>query len=411
MNKRCRKGEEDERNEIINNNNTKKTKLLSNTATEARAAAWSELSLDILGEIKKRLYLLDHVRFSSVCKSWLAAQHAKRACDVLPWLLLLDTNRRKVSYYMYQPLAFHSNPVFSHDFYISRILDVSFLRFPYYITYHHGWLLIFAQNNTYSYFLVFSLATNKVIQLPPLNCGDHKLFAAVSTNPSSPDCVFLAFRILDHNKWHISTFRHGDEHWTSTVFMGWFDIPDLPRVKDAVFIRGVFYFLFSNGRIGSYEDAAVDLKVRYYSHNMSNLQDINRKFHKLFVLDQELVVTYYDENPHKLCIRRFDWSEKNWFPLKSLGDRSVFLSKHSVVVDAINSYGVSANKIYILSDKNCSVYSLENGELLNCTSSSGLRNWLGVKYYPELSIRESVVVDKICVWVEPPKLLVDSQAN
>lgn len=310
---------------------------------------------------------------------------------------------------MYEPSASHPDPVISHDFYISQFFNVSPLKFHYYCTYHHGCLLIYTQDKecTYSYFLLFSLATNKVIQLPRLNCGAFrrfKLFTAVSTSPTSPDCVFLAFRIVDYNKWHISTFRQGDKHWTSTVStFGRLDTPALPWVKDVVFIHGVFYFLFSNGRLGSFEVATKDLKVHYYSNNTSNLQDINGEFRKLFVLEEELVVTYYDEYSCKLCIRRFDWSQKNWFPLNNLGERSVFLSKHSVVVDAINCYGVSPNKIYIHNDKNCSVYSLENGQLFKCTSS-GLRNWRGINYHPELSIRE-IAVNKISIWVEPPKLL------
>lgn len=77
MKKRCRKGEEDDTND--NNNINKKIALPSSSPAEAAAVTWSELPLDALGEIKKKLFWGDHVRFSGVCKSWLAAQHAKRA--------------------------------------------------------------------------------------------------------------------------------------------------------------------------------------------------------------------------------------------------------------------------------------------------------------------------------------------
>ncbi|KAL8144617.1 hypothetical protein AgCh_002980 [Apium graveolens] len=116
MKKRCREAEEHERNDNNNNNNTNNTKkktTLSISPAEA-AATWSELPLDALGEIKKKLFWRDHVRFSSVCKTWLSAQHAERASDVLPWLLLLDReNLSRVSYYMYEPSASHPDPVIS----------------------------------------------------------------------------------------------------------------------------------------------------------------------------------------------------------------------------------------------------------------------------------------------------------
>ncbi|XP_074345216.1 F-box/kelch-repeat protein At1g57790-like [Apium graveolens] len=300
MKKRCREAEEHERNDNNNNNNnnTKKKTTLSISPAEA-AATWSELPLDALGEIKKKLFWGDHVRFSSVCKTWLSAQLAKRASDVLPWLLLLDReNLSRVSYYMYEPSASHPDPVISQ----------------------------------------------------------------VSTNPTSPDCVFLALHITNAPYvWSISTFRHGDTRWTTTLpFGGWYNIPDVPCVEDVVFIRGVFYFLFLGGRLGSYDIATMQLKLEF-----PNLQDIN-KFDKFFLLDEELIVTYFDEEA-SYCIRRLDWSDKVWVPVESLKDRSLFLSKHSVFVDIINCYGD------------------------------------GINYDPESFKGETAAGNKkISIWVEPP---------
>lgn len=147
MNKSCKKAEEDEGNNIN---------------SSRPAATWSELPLDLLGEIKKKLYWGDHVRFSGVCKTWLEAQHAKRAGDALPWLLLLDhDNLCRVSYYIYEPFG---------DLYVSQVFDASLVRIPYHIRYHHGCLLISTDDRecSYSYFLLFSLATRKVTKLPRL---------------------------------------------------------------------------------------------------------------------------------------------------------------------------------------------------------------------------------------------------
>ncbi|KAK1353499.1 hypothetical protein POM88_051864 [Heracleum sosnowskyi] len=403
MKKRCRKGEADERND------TKKKIILLSSSPAETTATWSELPFDALGEIKKKLFWRDHVRFNGVCKNWLAAQHAKRAGDVLPWFLLLDLQNdlRRVSYSMYEPSASNPDPVISYHLYISQFFDISLVRIPYRITYLHGCLLISTYDREYSssYFLLFSLATQNIIELPRIN--HHvvsptrrisELFTAVSTNPTSPDCVFLALHITtDPCEWIISTFRHGDTYWTTTVPLGGFyNIPEVPCVEDILFIRGAFYFLFLGGRLVSYDIATMALQNYYTS-----LQDIH-KFDKFFVLDDELVVTYIDREASN-CIRRFDWSQKDWFPLESLKDRSLFLSKHSVFVDTTNCYGVSSNKIYIHKERNCYVYSLENGKVCNCTS--GLTNWDGMDYNPESSIRGLAENNKISLWVEPPNLL------
>lgn len=100
------------------------------------------------------------------------------------------------------------------------------------------------------------------------------------------------------------------------------------------------------------------------------------------------MVLYYDAKAHKYCVRMFDWQQNDWVPLQSLGNQSLFLSRRSVYVDAVNYYGVSANKIYVRRDRNCYVYSLKNGRLLKCTLS-GLRNWDGLDY----DMKNSVWVD------------------
>lgn len=347
MEKSCRKGEEDERNDDnnndYNNNTKKKTALSSNNPAEA-AVTWSELPLDTLGEIKKRLFWVDHVRFSSVCKSWMAAQHKKRAGDIFPWLVLFDHDDGcRLSYYMLEPSGSGVELNFSHDLVLSQTSAASLFQISYHITCHSRWLLISTDDKQclYSYFSLFSLATHKVIQLPRLNWlvarTSLRFLTAVSTNPTDPDCVFLALHISKDNCWRISTFKHGHTQWTTRVYPQ----NEVRDVKDVVFIQGVFYFLFSGGRLGSYEVANMKLNVDYYSNTNNTLQHI-RKFFKLFVLDEELVVVYYPyrTDPQELFTRRFDWSQKDWCPIFSLGERSVFLSKHSAFVDATNSYGV-----------------------------------------------------------------------
>lgn len=382
--KRCR-GEEEKKN--IDNNNKSSSKKKSKLG--------SDLNLDVLGEIKKRLFWAAHIRFGAVCKTWMAAQHEKRAADVLPWLMVLyRTNISKLSCYLYEPSAPHLSPMFSHVIHLDHFFDISRIQNSMSIIYLYGCVFVsmYDTYSTCSYSLVFSLATKKATALPQFNLPVvstmrfFKLLKAVSTNPTCPDCVFLALYIANDHERAIGIFRHGDTQWTTTQSSGgWFGFP---CVDDVVFIRGVFYFLFKGGQLGSYDIATGELKFDHSQQCTTQLRNI----HKFFGLDGELMVKYYDAKARKICIRSYDWSHKVWVPLKSLGNRSLFFSRHSVYVDEINYYGVSSNMIYDRKDRTCYVYSLQNGELFECTSS-GLRNWDALDFEIE------------SVWVEPPDLL------
>ncbi|KAL8095603.1 hypothetical protein AgCh_036863 [Apium graveolens] len=99
--KRCTKKDKEEKK------NTSKSIKMKQCSKKLKS--WADLDLDLLGEIKKKLYWGDDVRFGGVCKTWQAAEHEKRAGDVLPWLLFLSRNPdvNKVSYDLYQPNNLH----------------------------------------------------------------------------------------------------------------------------------------------------------------------------------------------------------------------------------------------------------------------------------------------------------------
>lgn len=155
------------------------------------------------------------------------------------------------------------------------------------------------------------------------------MFRAVSTNPTSPDCVF-SFDISNYHKWSIGIYHHGDTEWSTTEFEGG-SSGVIPFVDDVVFIRGVFYFLCTDERLGSYDISSEELKLDSFSATIDY-----RAINKFFGLDGELMLAYYDVKARKFFISSYDWSQKAWVPLKSLGDRSLFFSSHSVYVDVIS---------------------------------------------------------------------------
>lgn len=77
---------------------------------------------------------------------------------------------------------------------------------------------------------------------------------------------------------------------------------------DVVFIRGVFYFLFEGGRLGSHDIATGKLKFDHSQQCTTQPKNI----HIFFGLDGEIMVKYYDAKAHKICIRSYDWSNKVW---------------------------------------------------------------------------------------------------
>ncbi|KAK1380172.1 hypothetical protein POM88_026916 [Heracleum sosnowskyi] len=304
-------------------------------------------------------------------------------------------NIREISFNLYQPSAPRVQPpIVSGIIALDQIFDISCMQYHMNVIYRDGCLCIsmFNKETTCSYFMLYTLATNKIIKLPQFNHPrvpeefDFDMLRAVSTKPTSPDCVFLVLYISNYHKWSIGIYRRGDTDWSITEFEGDSD-GIIPFLDDGVFIGGVFYFLCTDERLGSYDISSEELKQDSFAATIDY-----RDIHKFFGLDEELILAYCDVKARKFFITSYDWSQKVWVPLKSLGDQYLFFSSHSVYVDAINYYGVSANKIYIRKHRICYVYSLDNGELLECTS--GLRNWDGLDYNSECS-----------VWVEPPHLL------
>lgn len=372
--------------------------------------SWADLDLDLLGEIRKRVYWKDHARFGGVCKNWLAAEHEIRAGDVLPWVVLLDQadDMNMLSYDLYQPLNL-DQPILSRGIPLSQFFDLSRIEnYSKSVTYLDGCLFFSLRGNdfTSTHFLLVSIPTDFATALPqfihPPAYRGILILKAVSTYPFDPDCVFLAVYADDHH-WTIGIFRHGDTEWTNTDFH--FVEPFArPFVDNIVFLGGIFYFLCHGHKLASYDIASGELKVHSFLTKLyyGGIQ-------KFFQLDGELMLFFYDINVRRCFLTRYDWSKKRWVPMKSLADCSLFLSEHSVYLDATHMqyqdspnkiyhqkhyYQESRNKIYYQKHGTCLVYSFENGGELLASKSSGLRFWDGLHYLSPFSL-----------WVEPPYLL------
>lgn len=104
------------------------------------------------------------------------------------------------------------------------------LNFEYLKLYKHsrffaskgGWLLSgkYVKGHDEIALFLSSLFTNNVIMLPPLsNITPYYSYATFSsTNPTSPDCIFVVAHYCVEDILSISTYRNGDNKWKTKIF-------------------------------------------------------------------------------------------------------------------------------------------------------------------------------------------------
>lgn len=252
---------------------------------------------------------------------------------------------------------------------------------------------------------MYSTLTKNIITLPTFfHSKEHhfsKFVQAFSTDPSSPDCVFLVLHYdIDVDPIiTVSTCRQGDKAWTSREFERG-DINYMCFGTTPVYLRGSFYFVSSVGEVASYNDALKEWKAE---RNLFNGITHCNAVYEEFELNGELgLIYFYDDeylksnDSEKLgYIRIFDRSDKIWVGTGSLGDQALYVSSNTFLVSAAGeearNNGVLPNKVYCPEKSGCiSVYTLENGYLTKFSTCS------------RSTSRESVInFRKLSFWVEP----------
>lgn len=370
---------------------------------ETATGRWSELPTDLLKEIAGRLYFSDYFRFHAVCKNWLATK-TKNAAYSLPWLVKIpfSTNNNIVKCQPYEPFSRNPEPTLVHEISLHQFLmddktcDSIDIRFKY------GWLLFSISNKDYSGFTLFSILTRNQFTLPTLHQSKGRRLALVysfSSEPKSPECVFLVVQLTCTNENTVSTLGHGDKDWTTITldrryyrFLG----------NDAVCIRGIFYFVTYGGQVASYDIAhGVWRDERELDDTLVNHDDLFRK-QEVFQLEGDLVrICFgkdYSNRKNQLCfIRKFDMSDKVWIPLKNLRcDRALFVSRNSFCISTFGEEakknGVLANNIYGLTCEGRTLHSLDNGKLINIANGLETSKWVTEEDYGKLSF-----------WFKPPR--------
>jgi len=188
---------------------------------------WSRVPYDLLSNIANRLELIDFTSFHHVCKNWCYATEplleAKfSGCD--PWFLLYGEKGPRCS------VLSNIDKVYTVEI---PELDGSTCLASY-----EGWLLVFCDDSLF-FFCPFSRAK---IQLP--NCPltkSHDYIAAISSVPTSQDCIVVVLDRVNHLKFELHTLCRGDDTWVKYQF--YFNEYNLfPLKRCAMFIEGEFIY-------------------------------------------------------------------------------------------------------------------------------------------------------------------------
>ncbi|KAK1367871.1 hypothetical protein POM88_033963 [Heracleum sosnowskyi] len=359
---------------------------------------WSELDENLLGEIMSRLSPTDQARFHAVCKRW----HSIRpitAYKSLPWFVSLEAHSliwsHSLKYRLYEPYSSAKSRISTYKFSLSKLgIPYSVLKM-YHGTVRHGWLFISVGHINwscacYTYCFVFSFLTREYILLPKV---DHHLimlsssfYQTFSTNPNSPDCVFLISNIGEEREFLVMTCRQGDKEWTIRKFENFV----LGSCR-AEYINGNFFFASSSGRLASYNIMNGKFKIETLDRDDDFCQRFNSQMEfRMFELNGDPTILYLCSGHDRLrgdnnsvpaipCIKKFDWHTKAWVHLRSLGDQTLFVgpgmySMVKVGIEQTRNMGVLSNAIYYYFDRGCIIYSFENGVLVQLKYNVASKN-------------------------------------
>ncbi|XP_017219757.1 uncharacterized protein LOC108196823 [Daucus carota subsp. sativus] len=392
------------------------------------ANLWSQLDFNLLEEIRGRLTSpTDQARFRVVCTAWRAAARSSKTTKSIPWKVKLDRSLASVG----NKLEFRIYDPSSLSAFVHNILwaDLGIPTPPSYknvgASRKNNWFFICISKPrlffwTRRYFFLYAPYTKKIITLPKLDYQSRFRFRRTfSTDPDSPNCVFFLSETFDADKIVVITYCKSDTKWKAREF---------DRVQEFVpcdcipiFFKGIFYLISPFGQVASYN--IVDDKFKFESLFIDEVfaQNYNSfRIYQVFELNGELMLIYFGSKKKnndtllgKQCIKMYDWSNKIWIPVRTLGKNAIFVGDQILSVAIVNTeetgYGrVLPNKIYRFCDLGCIIYSLEDGNLVEYRPSHSnlLEDDCGdLPEYNDNSGITSSDATKAFYWLEPPTVL------
>lgn len=295
--------------------------------TECRE--WSDLPINVLDIIARRLDALDQIYLRAVCKNWGQTRRFPVG-KTLPWLMghswAFDENVYSVCSF-YRPSLKPSHVPHSkferEEFKVLHGASICASKF--------GWLLL--QKSSSSFF--YNPYTKSIIKLPDLELSFNR--TTFSSVPTSPECFCFAIQSSkSDNNIYLSICHPGDREWSTLILDGF-----RKAVEDVVYSNGTFYCVFTRGALGAFR-----VSDRHWSL-LTNRKPLSR------VLFQSRRAHMVDSNaelwlvcPKGFEVFRFDWSVMTWVKENALGRQALFLGCTSLSVLAEGETSGFAERIY-----------------------------------------------------------------
>ncbi|XP_038974498.1 putative F-box protein At2g33200 [Phoenix dactylifera] len=346
-------------------------------AVEENSSRWSDLSVDVLELILRRLGPVDHLRFGETCRSWRSARSLHRTrldlpTPQLPWLLSGPTSFLSKGY----RLKFFS-PSDGRRYTIS--IPKRTPRQYWVPGSCANWLITDAGRDI---FLVNPF-TGVELRLPRIIAErepNQDFAIAVSSHPGAPyGAVVLA------NLWTVSLIckRPGDRHWL------WFHLTGEDRRVCQVAAVGRKFYGITHGRRLVDIDPDRSPQVVVMNQVGSILGNPQGRTHVFLVeSDGDLLAVVMScpnlrRSTPSFSFLRWDVETSFWEAIESIGDRLLFLGLSSSISVAAREHGVAGGRIYTIGPHSTGIYDLRTreGEVLCCCRSSSWRTWVAPRLF------------------------------
>ncbi|XP_043710606.1 F-box protein At3g56470-like [Telopea speciosissima] len=209
--------------------------------SQEEGSSIAELHADLLETIACRLSIVDLLRFRCTCKAWRSASFNVSA--------VIDSKTYQTPWFFQFCLEGEfmlSDPSEQDDCYD---IDIPELEDVTCIASNGGWLLLYRDDGLVFFFCPFSRARVDLPLLPLplprllLHSELPKLVAAISSSPTSQDCIVCVINHRNSNTLVLNLIRRGATEWTTHEYHD--GLEHLRTITCASYYHGVFYFMDS----------------------------------------------------------------------------------------------------------------------------------------------------------------------
>ena len=204
--------------------------------------------------------------------------------------------------------------------------------------------------HVYQHYVYHPLAKD-IISLPRLDLQQHnhhlESMATFSSNPTSPDCVFVAPTVSDWGPYFfISTYSLGDKKWKTHNAH---PHPYFFTLHAMAYMKGSVYCYNMNKGLSSFHIATQEWKLLSNESPSNNYWDFFEMKFYFVAYSGHLHLEYLgrsrvDKVP--LCnIFRYNWMDGAWKKMESLDDGAMFLGKPSFGISAGEQTKMVANRV------------------------------------------------------------------